>query len=74
MLTGVVVSAGIPRSLLDNYEALPFYIYHISAEYSDAGELAGGYGAALILVFICLCLFGVALLIKNRLANQLTRI
>ena len=74
MLTGVVASAGIPRSLLDNYEALPFYIYHISAEYSDAGELAGGYGAALILVITCMFLFGVAFLIKNRLAIQSTRI
>ncbi len=74
MLTGVVASAGIPRSLLDNYEALPFFIYNISAQYTDAGELAQGYGAALILVLTCMLLFGLAFLIKNRFTVQSTRI
>ncbi len=74
MLTGVVASAGIPRSVLDNYEALPFYIYYISAQYSDAEELAGGFGAALILIIICLMLFSIAFLVKNRFMHQMTRI
>jgi phosphate transport system permease protein len=74
MLTGVVASAGVPGSLMDNYEALPFFIYHISAEYSDQGELAAGYGAALILVITCMFLFGLAFLIKNRLGIQASRI
>lgn len=66
MLTGVVASAGVPRSLLSHYEALPFYIYYISSQYVDQKELATGYGAAIILLFICLVLFGLAFLIKKR--------
>ncbi len=66
MLTGVVASAGIPRSLLSHYEALPFYIYYISSQYTDQEELATGYGAAIILLCICLALFSLAFFIKKR--------
>lgn len=60
MLTGVVASAGIPKSLFSGFEALPFYIYYIASEYSDQAELMTGYGAALILLFICAALFALA--------------
>jgi len=60
MLTGVVASAGIPKSLLAKYEALPFYIYYISAQYTNPEELMTGYGASLILLVICSFLFFVA--------------
>lgn len=66
MLTGAVATAGIPRSLFSNYEALPFYIYYISSQYADQEELATGYGAAIILLFICLMLFSLAFFIKKR--------
>jgi len=66
MLTGVVATAGIPRSIFSNYEALPFYIYYISSQYSDKGELATAYGAAVILLGICLILFCLAFIIKKR--------
>jgi len=65
MLTGVVASAGVPWSLLSPYEALPFYIYYISSQYGDQQELARGYGAAIILLIICLFLFSLAFLIKK---------
>jgi phosphate transport system permease protein len=68
MLTGVVASTGIPRSLLSHYEALPFYIYYISSQYTDSEELATGYGAAIILLFICLLLFLLAFVIKKQLS------
>jgi phosphate transport system permease protein len=68
MLTGVVASTGVPRSLLSHYEALPFYIYYISSQYTDSEELATGYGAAIILLFICLVLFLLAFVIKKRLS------
>lgn len=74
MLTGVVASAGIPASLLDSYEALPFYIYYISSQYADPEELAGGYGAALILVIICMLLFGMAFFAKNRFESRISRL
>ena len=68
MLTGVVASAGLPRSLLSNFEALPFYIYYISSQYRDPQELATGYGAALILLVLCAGLMTLAILIQQRLA------
>ena len=58
MLTGAVASAGIPKGLLQHFEALPFFIYYISSQYADAAELSQGYGAAIILTIICLMLFG----------------
>lgn len=66
MLTGAVAIAGVPRSLFVSYEALPFYIYYISSQYADQEELATGYGAAIILLFICLMLFSLAFIIKKK--------
>lgn len=57
MLTGVVVSAGLPRSIFEQYEALPFYIYYISSQYADPYELQMGFGAAILLLIICGLLF-----------------
>ena len=71
MLTGVVAMAGIPKSLFAKFEALPFYIYYISSQYTDSAELGMGYGAAIILVMICVLLFLGAFLIKQRLADQM---
>ncbi len=71
MLTGAVATAGIPRSLLSNYEALPFYIYYISSQYTGPDELATGYGAAIILLFICLMLFSLAFFIQKRMRRSM---
>jgi phosphate transport system permease protein len=57
LLTGVVATAGVPSSLLAQYEALPFYIYYISNQYSNQAELNNGYGACLILLGVCIVLF-----------------
>jgi len=70
MLTGVVATAGVPKSLFAGYEALPFYIYYISSQYADRQELLQGYGAALILLAICAVLFMTAYWIRNRLSNK----
>jgi phosphate transport system permease protein len=64
---GVVVAAGVPKSVLAPYEALPFYIYYISSQYTSPEELMNGYGAALILLLLCLFLFTLAFVIKKRL-------
>ncbi len=55
LLTGVVAHAGIPSSLLDRFEALPFRIYYVAAEHRNALELERGFGTALVL----LCITGV---------------
>lgn len=52
MLTGVVANAGMPAGLTAKFEALPFRIYYTVAQYADQRELAGGFGAALILLFL----------------------
>lgn len=65
MLTGAVASTGLPRSLLSSYEALPFYIYYISSQYTDPDELSRGYGAAIILLLLCALLFLLALGIRR---------
>ena len=67
LLTGVVATAGVPSSLLAQYEALPFYIYYISSQYTNPAELSNGYGACLVLLGICSALFMVAHGMKKRL-------
>lgn len=71
MLTGAVATAGIPRSVFSSFEALPFYIYYISSQYADHSELMKGYGACLVLIFICMILFVLAHWIKQRLAQKI---
>ena len=69
MLTGAVATAGLPRSLFDQYEALPFYIYYISSQYTGPDELAQGFGAAIILLILCTGLLVSALWIQRRLTT-----
>jgi phosphate transport system permease protein len=65
MLTGAVATVGIPRSVFSQYEALPFYIYYISSQYSNPDELMRGYGAAIILLVLCTILFSIAFCIRK---------
>lgn len=67
MLTGVVATAGIPKSIFSGFEALPFYIYYMASEYSNSSELTKAYGAALLLLIICATLFMFSFWIKNAL-------
>jgi phosphate transport system permease protein len=71
MLTGAVATAGVPTSLMANYEALPFFIYTVSAQYADQAELMRGYGAAIVLLVVCAVLFILATLIRHRMADHL---
>jgi phosphate transport system permease protein len=71
MLTGAVASAGIPEGLLHHFEALPFFIYYTSSQYANPAELSHGYGAAIILLIICLILFGLSKLIQKVVAVRL---
>ncbi|PLY04380.1 MAG: phosphate ABC transporter permease [Desulfuromonas sp.] len=54
MLTGVIANAGLPHGLLGKFEALPFRIYFLAAEYQSQAQLDSAYGTALVL----LCLTG----------------
>ncbi|MDL2284263.1 ABC transporter permease subunit [Oxalobacter sp. OttesenSCG-928-P03] len=55
LLTGAVANAGTPSSLTGKYEALPFHIYYLAAEYQSQQELTQAFCAAVVL----LCLTGV---------------
>ncbi len=57
LLTGVVANAGLPASLTDKFEALPFTIYYLAAEYRSPQELDQGFGAALLLLLLTASLF-----------------
>jgi phosphate transport system permease protein len=70
LLTGVVAVAGIPSSLFSQYEALPFYIYYISNQYTNPWELSNGYGACLILLGVCAFLFMLAYGVKKHLSYR----
>jgi len=73
MLTGAVASAGLPRSLFEQFEALPFFIYFISSQYSDPGELQKGFGAAILLLAACAILFLGAFVIEQTLSRRFRR-
>ena len=72
MLTGAVATAGIPSSLLAPFEAIPFYIFYISSEFRNQEELMTGYGASIILLILCLFLFGASYVLKARLQKKFT--
>lgn len=57
LITGVVANAGLPRSVLDKYEALPFKVYYIAAQFQNQQELQQGFGTALALLCLTTCLF-----------------
>lgn len=65
MMTGAVAMAGIPTSILEKYEAIPFFIFYISSQYQDIYELNKGYVASMILLFASLSLFIFAFLTQK---------
>ncbi len=71
MLTGAVATAGVPESVFRGFEALPFYIYYISSQYTNSAELMQGYGACLILLFICVNLFVLAHFITRKISGRI---
>lgn len=57
LLTGVVANANIPRSITDSFEALPFNIYYLAAEFRTTEQLNQAFGSALVLLTITSGLF-----------------
>ena len=70
MLTGAVASAGVATTIFAKYEALPFYIYYISSEYSSQSELNSAFGAALILLIIAISLFILTNLLQKKIRKK----
>ncbi len=73
MLTGAVANAGLPRGLLEKYEALPFRIYVLGSEYRDAEELAHGFGCTLVLLLLTAGLLGLALRLQRGMEKRWNR-
>ena len=70
LLTGVVANAGTPSSLFGKYEALPFHIYYLSAEYQTPAQLAQAFAAALVLLCLTGGMFAVAHLLRAHLEKR----
>ena len=70
LLTGVVANAGAPASLTGKFEALPFHIYYLAAEYQNPAELAQAFASALVLLGLTGTLFISARKFKNKLERQ----
>ena len=66
----MVANAGLPRGLLDKYEALPFYIFTTAAEYRGPDDLARGFGAALVLLLLTTGLFVAATTLQRTLERR----
>ena len=64
MLTGVVANAGLPAGLGAKFEALPFYIFYIAAQYQNQDELMRGFGASLTLLVLASGLIALAHLLE----------
>jgi phosphate transport system permease protein len=66
LLTGVVAETGLPGSLFDKFEALPFFIMVTAAEYRDEAQLARAFAAALLLMGLSALLFATARQLQKR--------
>jgi len=70
LLTGVVAQGGLPRGLLDKFEALPFSIYYLAAQHQNTADLNRGFGAALTLLALTVLLFGLARLLRTSMEHE----
>jgi len=70
LMTGVVANASGAASLFEKYEALPFTIYYLAAEHTNAAELSRAYGAALILMLLTTTLMLFARLFQRAFARK----
>lgn len=70
LLTGVVVDAGVPRSLTDRFEALPFEVYYLAAEHRTPADLDAAFAAALLLLVATATLAAVAACMERGLARR----
>ena len=73
LLTGAVAYGGLPGSLLDKFEALPFTIYYLAAQHQSVHDLNRGFGAALTLLALAVVLFLAARALQIRMERQWKR-
>ena len=66
LVTGVAVNAGIPGSLSDQFQALPYYIYLMTQTTSRTQAYAMANAAALLLVVLIVGMSLGAIILRNR--------
>ncbi len=66
LVTGVAVNAGIPGSLSDQFQALPYYIYLMTQTTNRTQAYAMAYGAALVLIVLIVGLSLGAIILRAR--------
>jgi phosphate transport system permease protein len=72
LLTGVVANAGTPRGLTEKFEALPFDIFYLAAQYQTPAELDRGFGSALVLLSLTGTFFCLAHLLHRSMEKRWT--
>ena len=70
LLTGVVANSGLPQGLFGNFEALPFTIYFLAAEFRSTEDLLIGFGTCLVLLILTSSLFALAHFIQRGMHRQ----
>ena len=70
LMTGVVANIGLPGSLTGKFQALPFDIYYLAAEYQGPADLARAFGTALVLLLLTGSLLVLARIVRHRLDRQ----
>jgi len=66
LVTGVAVNAGIPGSLSDQFQALPYYIYLMTQTTNRTQAYGMAYGAALVLILLIIGLSLTAIILRAR--------
>jgi phosphate transport system permease protein len=67
LVTGATVTALIPSSLNEPFQAIPYYIYQMGVNTADIGKAyPNAYGAALVLLTIVVLMNFVAIYMRNR--------
>ncbi len=72
LMTGVVANAGLPQGLWGKFEALPFYIYYISAQFRGPEDLQRGFASCLILLILTSSLFFIARVLQKWINKRTT--
>jgi phosphate transport system permease protein len=70
LLTGVVANSGLPQGLFGNFEALPFTIYFLAAEFRSPDDLLIGFGTCLVLLLLTSSLFALSHIIQRGMHRQ----
>jgi len=70
LMTGVAANTGLPGSLTGKFQALPFDIYYLAAEYQGPADLERAFGTALTLLLFTGSLLVLARVVHRKLELQ----